>query len=717
MSKRTKIIGSGLILFLVISIVAWVQLQNSATQNPLEQPANRLIHATSPYLLQHAHNPVDWYEWGEEALAKAKNEDKPILISIGYSSCHWCHVMERESFENEEIARIMNENFICIKVDREERPDVDQVYMEALQAMGINGGWPLNMFLTPDQKPFYGGTYFSPESWKEVLKQINESYKTKRGEIEASADELHKLLSQSNELENYVQSTEETELANDLEEIYSKFQPQFDRVYGGLGDAPKFVNPSNWLFLMRYYHLTGNQEALDQVMLSLKRMAMGGIHDQIGGGFSRYAVDKKWFVPHFEKMLYDNAQLMSLYAEGYALTRDPEFKSLIEEMFQWLRREMMHPEGGFYSSVDADSEGEEGNFYIWKLSELNEVLGEDAEIIAEYFSVKEEGNWEQGKNILIREKEDSLFLAEQHLSSGSWDKRLQQAKSKLLAARNKRIRPGVDDKVITAWNAMMISGLTHAYRALGDKSYLQIAEKSMLFIEKKLTDKQALFRSYKGKPSSAPAFLDDYAFVIQAYIDLYQVTFDEQYIRKAKRLLSFTMEQFFDKNEGFFFYTSHEGEALISRKKEVFDNEMPSSNSVMARNLYYLGIIFDDQSWKQLANEMTQSMVGLIKSEPAFMANWAIGYMETKISMAEVVFYGPGIQEFRKEFQQQFHPFSVSMGTTGKSSLPLLKGKEAIDGKATIFVCFNKTCKWPVHSVSEAVKQLPATLKSRKLAL
>jgi uncharacterized protein YyaL (SSP411 family) len=707
MSIRIKFTAIGLLLLISLSIGAYFYLSESSFLH--QKGTNRLAQASSPYLLQHAHNPVDWYEWGEEALSRAKKEDKPILLSIGYASCHWCHVMERESFENEEIARIMNENFICIKVDREERPDIDQVYMEALQAMGMGGGWPLNMFLTPDQKPFYGGTYFAPEEWANVLQQIGEAYQQKRDEIEASAEELRAALAQS-ELAGLSKPSENNALQSELQEIYEQLEANFDTLSGGIKATQKFVMPANWLMLLRYYKLSGNQKALQQINTTLKRVAMGGIHDQLGGGFARYTVDERWHIPHFEKMLYDNAQLMSLYAEAYRLSPDPEYKALIEDMLRWLQRDMSNEEGGFYSSIDADSEGAEGSFYVWNYQEFDQLLGQDAALVADYYSVEEKGNWEEDRNILIRQQADSLFLQKHGLQAADWQQRLRAAKQQLLAYRAQRPHPSVDDKMITSWNAMLISGLTDAYRALGQKEFLEAAERNIGFIEQKLMKDRRLFRSYKGRPSAAQGFLDDYAFLIQAYINLYQVTFKEAYILKARDLLDYTLEQFWDEKEAFFFYTSHESEALINRKKEVYDQVIPASNSVMARNLFYLGTIFDQYDWKRMSSDMSHSMAALIKSEPGYMGNWAIAYMESKSPVAEVIFSGPDIEPLREEFQASYYPFAISMGTESKSSLPLLEGKEAT-GENTIYVCFNKTCKLPVSTVAEAIRQMPAGIR------
>lgn len=667
--------------------------------------SNRLIHAASPYLLQHAYNPVDWYEWGEEALTKAKQEDKPVLVSIGYSSCHWCHVMEREVFEKEEIAQIMNEHFVCIKVDREERPDIDHLYMEAVQAMGINGGWPLNVFLTPQQKPFYGGTYFPPEQWVQVIKGLHNAFTSRREEVEASAMELTNLLSQQ-DTERFRKDPVPGELKNDLESIYSQLEPAFDKTWGGLDKAPKFIMPSVWRWLLRYYYLTHNESALQHIRLTLKKIAMGGIYDQIGGGFSRYSVDKYWFVPHFEKMLYDNAQLLTLYSEAYALTKDDEFKTVILETFEWLQTEMMHPDGGFYSALDADSEGEEGKFYIWTSAELKEILKEEADVFFDYYSVKDQGNWEHDKNVLIRVQNEEEFLQKHNLTPEEWKQKLRGAKDALLTVRDKRIRPGLDDKIISGWNAMTVVGLIDAYKALGDDRFRKAALRNMQFIENELMEGLTLFRSFKNRRSNVTGFLDDYAYLIQACLSLYQVSFDEYWIQRAKALMEHVMDNFYDSRDGFFHYAGQDAEKLIASRKEIFDNVIPSSNSVMAENLFHLGILLDDAGWKNAAEKMTLSLGHLITGQPNYMSNWGIVYTEIKKGMAEVAFVGPEAQAKYLELSQSFQPFILSMGTEDSSTLPLLEGKVALEGRPTIYVCYNKTCQRPVHEVNEAIAQI-----------
>jgi len=658
--------------------------------------SNRLAKSTSPYLLQHAHNPVDWFEWGNEALEKAVAEDKPILVSIGYSSCHWCHVMERESFENKDIADLMNEYFVCIKVDREERPDIDHIYMEAVQAMRQSGGWPLNVFLTPDQKPFFGGTYFPPKNWAQLLLQIHKTFEQKRAEIDESAEDLRNHL-QTTDLNRFAKANEVVSTKESLERMFSILETRFDKTWGGIEKAPKFVMPSIWHFLLRYYSSTKNQDALHMVTHTLKHLAYGGIYDQLAGGFSRYSVDAEWFAPHFEKMLYDNAQLLSLYSEAYAVTKDELFKKVVYETTGWLKNEMTHPGGGFYSALDADSEGVEGKFYTWTDDEIKEVLGTQAERITKYYHTTEEGNWEHGRNILKRGHESELQVAPENL---------EELKKKMLAVRSKRIRPGLDDKILTGWNAMTIQGLTDAYKACGDEQFLLLALDNISFMENFLMADGKVYRAFKTKHSETEAFLEDYAYLIQAYTSLYQVTFNENWLNKAENWCHYVMEHFYDKEEGFFHFSSLSAEQLIAKKKEIFDNVIPASNSVMAHNLHTLGILLDKEEWKDHSVKMTSLIAGLIESEPGYMSNWGILLFEIIHGMSELVISGEDALTFRHELHQHFLPFAVTAGTSDKSELALLAGRDAKANQTLIYVCQNKTCKLPVNNPSDALTQL-----------
>ncbi|HPH47377.1 MAG TPA: thioredoxin domain-containing protein [Chryseolinea sp.] len=660
--------------------------------NTSDKKANRLIHTASPYLHQHAYNPVDWYPWGSEALQKAKREDKPILVSIGYSACHWCHVMERESFEKNDVAAVMNEYFVCIKVDREERPDIDQVYMEAVQALGVNGGWPLNVFITPDQKPFFGGTYFSPQTWVQVLKNINNAFIANRGKVEDTAEELRLHLLKS-DVERFRQTNSSNELKTDPSLIFQNLEKRFDHHLGGMNKAPKFVMPTIWLWLLRYHSINKNESALSMVNLTLSKMARGGLYDQLAGGFARYSVDANWFAPHFEKMLYDNAQLMSLYSEAFSITKSERYKEIVYDTFHWLSNEMTSAEGGFYSALDADSEGIEGKFYCWTYSELEEVFGKETDKVAAYFQATTEGNWEHGMNILLDTHEHA-------------DDSIKSIKEKLLQARSKRIRPGLDDKILTGWNAMMIQGLTDAYKTFSDDAFLQLASKNISFLETYLIDDEKVFRTFKGKRADTEGFLEDYAFLIQAYMALYHVTFNEEWLNKSEKWCMYVLNNFYDEAEGYFHFNSNTAEQLIARKKEIMDNVIPSSNSVMALNLYRLGILLDKEDWKRISNTMVSQLISLIESEPGYMSNWGMLLAEMNSGMAEVVIVGNDVEEKRKELHTHYLPFSLTLGTKTKSTLPLLEGRESKGGETMIYVCFNKTCKLPTTRISEALEQV-----------
>lgn len=657
---------------------------------------NRLAKSTSPYLLQHANNPVDWFEWGTEALQKAKAEDKPILVSIGYSSCHWCHVMEHESFENTQIAAIMNEHFVCIKVDREERPDIDQIYMDAVQAMQQHGGWPLNVFLTPEQIPFYGGTYFPPQQWGQLLQQIHKTFEVKRTEINQSAEDLKNHL-QTSDLQRFAKNSEAAFKSENLDSMFQILESRFDKTWGGIEKAPKFVMPSIWLFLLRYYSATKNESALHMVTHTLQQLAYGGIYDQLGGGFSRYSVDAEWFAPHFEKMLYDNGQLLSLYAEAYSITKDELFKNVIYEIVNWLECEMMHAEGGFYSALDADSEGVEGKFYTWTTEEINKILGKSARHFNSYYQITEEGNWEHGRNILRRDK---------NTKDENITEELKAQKQKLLAERAKRIRPGLDDKIITGWNAMTIQGLIDAYKALQDSKFLNLALKAIDFIETNLIVNSKVHRAFKNKHSQTEGFLEDYAFLIQAYTSLYQVTFNEAWLQKATTYTDYVQEHFYDAAEGYFYFTSNGAEALIARKKEIFDNVIPSSNSVMARNLFTLGVILDREDWKKQATEMVSKLSSLITGEPGYMCHWGVLLSEIINQPVEIVISGENAKTLRAELHTYYLPYSITVGSATKSNLPLLQGREPKPGETLIYICRNKTCQLPVTTIDEALAQL-----------
>ncbi|GAB2966123.1 thioredoxin domain-containing protein [Hymenobacter coalescens] len=673
--------------------------------------SNRLIHESSPYLLQHAHNPVDWYPWGEEALSRAHTEQKPILVSIGYAACHWCHVMERESFEHEQIARIMNERFVCIKVDREERPDVDQVYMDAIQAMGLGGGWPLNVFLTPEAKPFYGGTYFPPRNWFELLQQVSNAYASAehRPALDKSAEDFARVL-RANDLEKYgVQAAAQSRSRSQLQQLLLNLEKRFDTRGGGTRKAPKFPMPAIWRFLLRAHVLTDNYAARHQTELTLREMAWGGIYDQIGGGFARYSVDAEWLVPHFEKMLYDNGQLLSLYAEAYQLTQNELYRDVVAQTVDWARRELLSPEGGFYSSLDADSEGEEGKFYVFTLDELREALGTEAPLAADYYNCTAVGNWEHGRNILHRRQSDQDFAQAHQLSPGVVAALVQGWRQKLLAYRSQRTRPGLDDKILTGWNALMLRGLIDAYRAFHLPDYLQLALQNAEFIEANLRRAGGgLWRTTKHGRATIAAFLEDYALLIDAYTALYEVTFAERWLQRAQELTQYVLTNFADPTEAHFFYTDATGETLIARKKELFDNVVPSSNSVMAHNLLRLGTLLDVPEWRERAAAMLALTQELAVQEPQHLAGWASLYLSLLAPLAEVAIVGPEAEALRQQLSRHLLPNAVLTGTTSRSELPLLQERGAGNGETTVYVCYNRACQRPVTSAAEALVQIQA---------
>lgn len=668
---------------------------------------NRLIHSSSPYLLQHANNPVDWYEWGPEALERAKREDKPILVSIGYSACHWCHVMERESFEKEEVAAVMNEHFVCIKVDREERPDVDGVYMEAVQQMGIQGGWPLNVFLTSAGKPFYGGTYFPKARWVSVLTQIAEGYEKEREKLEQSADAFADSL-QVSVVEKYGLTSTETAFSPDLfPTLIARLSRNFDKKMGGLDRAPKFPMPSIWRMLLRLGAETGDQAALDHLILTLNRMEQGGIYDQVGGGFARYSTDGEWHVPHFEKMLYDNGQLVTLYSEAHRLTGKPNYRRVIDETLGFVERELTSEEGAFYSALDADSEGEEGLFYVWSWKELGDLLGEDVELFADYYGVKVGGNWE-GHNVLIRWENDSVFCAKHKLDPLAFQAQVKEWKATLLEARSTRVRPGLDDKVLLSWNALMLQGYAEAYRATSEEHYLEVALRNAEFLEAKMVVGDKLHRTYKNGKASLDGYLEDYALLIDAYLSLYQATFDERWVRRADAYAKYAVANFYDKKEGLFFYTDESGPELIARQKELFDNVIPSSNAVMATDLYLLGLLLEKEEYTTIAEGMMAKVAPLLDREPGYLGHWAQLYTMMATPTAEVVIIAKNPGAVARQIDKEFAANTLLMGTRDpeKSKLPLIDGKYLIDGDMTIFVCYNKACRRPSDNVEQALAEL-----------
>ena len=665
---------------------------------------NKLIHETSPYLLQHAYNPVQWFPWGEEALQRAKEEDKMILLSVGYSACHWCHVMERESFENEGIARIMNAHYVCIKVDREERPDIDQLYMDAVHAMGLQGGWPLNVILTPGGKPFYGGTYFPPQRWGSLLERIQEAYIQDREKLEESAEGFAVTLNRS-EAEKYGLGSPTTSLSEThYRHMAAHLARSFDTQKGGTNRAPKFPMPCVWKFLLRYSHHFQDEASMAQVHLTLKKMALGGIYDQVGGGFARYSTDEEWFAPHFEKMLYDNGQLLSLYSEAYQVNQDPLYKEIVYETIEFLTRELRSPENGFYAALDADSEGEEGKFYVWTLSEIEALSLPEKHFFFLYYGFHPQGNWEHGRNILHRELTNQEFCEEQGIDLPTFQALEKKWKSRLLIEREKKSRPSLDDKILASWNGLLLNGLVDAYRVFGEPSFLELALQNASFLEKTVVQEGRVFHSYKNGQAKIDGYLEDYAALIQAFANLYQATFEEKWLHLAEQLTETCIRLFWDEKEGLFFFTSSASEKLIARKKEVFDNVIPASNSMMAGNLLQLGQLLSRPDYAARGKDMVEKVQNLLEREPYYLANWAYVSLSLYTPQFEIAICGEEALERRKELDLRYFPNKVMAGSVGRSSLPLLQHRGPVQGQTALYICQDQTCQLPVTSIEEAWK-------------
>lgn len=658
---------------------------------------NDLIYETSPYLLQHAHNPVHWNAWNEKTLDRAKKEDKMLLVSIGYAACHWCHVMERESFENEEVADLMNENFVCIKVDREERPDVDQIYMTAAQLINGNGGWPLNTLALPDGKPFYAATYFPKDKWMQLLRYFIGQYKTNRDELKKNAEDLADGIRQSDLIPEMDGMPDFS--FKEVKSIVTGLIKETDPYEGGLAGTMKFPMPSVWGSLLLFHHLTGDRKALEITELTIKKMASGGIFDHIGGGFARYSTDPYWHVPHFEKMLYDNAELISLYSHVYQVTKNPHYKKIIEQTIDFVLRELSS-ENSFFSSLDADSDGEEGKYYTWAFDEIEKCLGEDADKFSKYFHLTKEGNWSHGKNILIR---DFHSFNQYHDTE---EKFIDKAEKKLLEIRSKRIRPALDDKVITSWNAMMSEALIDAANALGNADYLQRAGKTLDFLLKNLwSEDEGLFRNFQKEKASTHAFLDDYAFLIHALIAYYQSTFKREYLIHAEKLADYVLKCFGDDSGAMLFYNNTLYDRLISRPVETMDNVIPSSNAVMAENLFLLGTLLSDDEKINRAAAMVKNVRHALLSSPPYFSFWLRVMMLMQKDSREVVIMGSGCLSFLNQLKSEYFPHCVFCGSEKEEYLPLMEQRYK-DGKTLIYVCQNKTCKMPVSSVKDALPLL-----------
>jgi uncharacterized protein YyaL (SSP411 family) len=669
---------------------------------------NELYLETSPYLLQHANNPVHWKAWNEKTLAQAKTENKLIIISIGYSACHWCHVMEHESFENDEVAAVMNPHFINIKIDREERPDIDAIYMKAVQVMTGRGGWPMNVVALPDGRPIWGGTYFRKNEWINSLEKLQELYLQNPETIFEYAEKLHEGLQSI----SIIPKTESTEDFNFeiLETLLQKWQKSFDWDFGGMARAPKFMMPNNYEFLLRYAYQTNNENLLEFVNLTLTKMAYGGLFDTVDGGFSRYSVDIKWHVPHFEKMLYDNGQLVSLYANAYKLTKNNLYKEVIEKTLNFVEKEWLTSEGSFFAALDADSLNhenhlEEGAFYVWTKPELQTILQEDFELFSAVFNVNEFGFWEHENYVLIQNQSLEQIAKQQNISIETLEQKKKSWEQKLYFEREKRSKPKLDDKCLTSWNAIMLKGFVDAYKSLNDEKYLKIALTNANFILENLLNSDGnLFRTYKNEKATINGYLEDYVHVMDAFISLYEVTFDEKWLHQTKDLAHHCLDYFYDEKEQFFRFTSRQDSDLITPHFEVEDNVIPAANSVMANVLFKLSIYFENSYFEKISRQMLQHILPTIDYPSAF-SNWLNLLLNFSEQQKEIAICGEKASEFGTKINQHYFPNTIISGSVKESSLPFLQNRFQ-ESETLFYVCQNKTCQKPINNLEETLNNL-----------
>ncbi len=691
------------IFILLISTVLILNSCKEETKNSTEQQlyTNELINETSPYLLQHAHNPVDWRPWSQTALDEAKDKNKLVLVSIGYSSCHWCHVMEEETFSNDSIAKLMNENFINIKVDREERPDIDQIYMTALQLMQGNGGWPLNVIILPNGKPLYGGTYHTKEQWAQVLSEISKLYR----EDPEKAEKYSDMVAEGIQEMNLISPSTDVELLDTevLTESLENWKPNWDTVWGGDKRQEKFMLPVNLDFLLDYALLADDSETLKHVELTLDKMAMGGIYDHVAGGFFRYSTDAEWKVPHFEKMLYDNAQALSLYAKAYKVFRKPEYKNIILGTIAFLEREMKNPEGAYYAALDAQSDGKEGKFYVWTEMELKEVLQEDFNLFSSYYTIQKESVWEDNNYVLHKSLNDDTFSIENSITIPTLEKLKATWHKKLRIARNKRMRPRTDDKVLISWNALLINGYVDAYTALGTTTYLETAKDILKSLQSKGYTDGELGHSYKKDSKHIPGFLEDYSLLANAALNLYSISLTTEFLELAEELTRTAQEKFNDPASGM--YTYNQGKELIAKIIRTDDGVIPSPNAIMAQNQLLLGHIQYDKDAMKKAKTMLSSMIHLTKETPYSYAKWNSLLLQSTYPFYEVAIVGKEAKSLMEAMSNQYVPNTLLVGSNVDSDLALFEGRYSEDG-TFIYVCRDNTCKLPVKTVNEAIELL-----------
>ncbi len=695
---RNNLLGILILFFILISCNSEILMNKE----------NNLINESSPYLLQHAKNPVNWNPWDKKYLNIAEKQNKLVIISIGYASCHWCHVMERESFQDSAVAKLMNEKFISLKVDREERPDIDQVYMNAIQLMTGSGGWPLNVIALPDGRPIWGGTYFSKEQWLSALNQISVIYEKEPEKFTSYADKVQEGINSLNIVDPAIDDFESIDLLKYSEKLIHSI----DLKFGGFNGAPKFMMPNNLDFLLRYSVQENNLKAKNIILESLEKIAYGGIFDHIEGGFSRYSTDEKWHIPHFEKMLYDNAQLMSLYSKGFKVSNKKHFKKVVYKIHEYINKEMKDNSGGFYSSLDADSKIDENNYvegayYSWSFSELKNLISEDFDLFSKYYNVNDYGYWkEEDKYVLINNVSDTEFISEHNLTEEVFNEKLSNWVSILKEAKKDKKKPILDYKIVTSWNGLMISGYVDAYKAFNDEIFLNEAIESAEFIYKSLTKNDGgLFHNYVNGKSKVNGYLEDYGTIIQASLDLYEITLNQKWIERALKLSEYVIKNFSNDESALFYFTSKKDEELITRTIEFRDNVIPSSNSIMAKNLFKLYHYFDKQEYFDLSKKMALSVTNEFEVYPSGYSNWFDLIYNLKSNFYEVAIVGENAIEKATELNKKYLPNKLVIGSATSNDLPLLQNR-FINGKTLIYVCVNKACKMPTENLDESINMI-----------
>ncbi len=685
--------------FTLILVVFLAHCKTKKVEQPIHKHTNSLISESSPYLLQHAHNPVNWKAWNTANLDEAKKLNKPILISIGYSSCHWCHVMEHESFEDEEVAAYMNENYYCIKVDREERPDVDQIYMTAANIITGSGGWPLNCFALPDGRPFHAGTYYPKQGWLKLLATVNNQYTTNREKLEDYATRLTQgIKMQETAISDNPAQKLDFEM---LKTAVSGWKDNWDMREGGINKAPKFPMPSNYQFLLPYSYFTQEAQVTKFIEHSLTKMALGGIYDQIGGGFSRYSTDALWKAPHFEKMLYDNGQLLSVYSKAYTKFNNPLYLKVVNQSIEWMEREMLDKSGLFYSALDADSEGEEGKYYVWTEPELKTVLGSDFEFTKNYYQIGNKALWEHENNILLRQVDNAAFAKQNNLDVHKVEEKIDAINAKLLAVRAKRIAPGLDDKCLTSWNGLAITGLCEAYKVTQNPKHKKLATNALDALLKNQLHQNALWHTYKNGKATINGMLEDYAFTALACLSVYQITGNHTYAERAKAITEAAIAKFYDAEKEFFYFNVDN--ELIVRTTEVYDNVIPSTNSAMANLLVDLGLLYGNNGYLQLAENIIGKVQKNISNYPGGHSNWAVAHLKLSKPYYEIAVTGPNAEALANQLNGMFIPNTVIYFSSSESEVPLFKGRYNAN-KTLLFICKKGMCNLPVSSIFEALK-------------